>query len=250
MKDIAVACIATLAVFTSGCKENKAADNPIVVRHDSLLLYEVPVAEKKITGTYTGDFNGSPITITLRYMAGKRISGYDIHKGLRRNISGSIFLEGDQLHLRMQEPGTNPYDGSFDLLLDTASFKIKGKWQPLNNKESGTTRFNLAKQDKDSYWGVFLTDSTGVELDLDGEGACTYSYMVNDSTAAAQKLSFTGSYKFSKDSATITFYWQPNEVFPSRQSVFAVEKKTNEDYGGQTITLKGEGKELEELEMP
>lgn len=241
-----VTCIIAMVIAVNACKPNKAAYNNTIVKRDSLLLYEVPVAAGKITGTYTGDFNGSPITVTLRYMAGKRISGYNIHKGLRRNMSGSIFLEGDQLHIRMQEPGTNIFDGSFDLLLDTGSMQAKGKWQPLNNKELGITKFSLTKQSKDEYGGMFLTDSTGAELDMDGDGSCTFRYMVNDSTAAAQKLNVTGNYRFAKDSATVTFFWQPNEVFPARQSIFTVTKTRDEEMGDEII-LTGEGRKFSPL---
>lgn len=246
---VTVAVLAVLVTVAYSCKENKAASHNVMIRRDSALLYELPVASGKIMGTYSGDFKGSPIIITLRYIAGKRISGYNIHKGLRRNITGTILLDGDRLHLKLQEPGTNQYDGNFDIFLDTVSLEMKGKWQPLNNSELGTARFTLTPQPKEQYWSMYLTDSTGVELDMNADGSCTYSYMVNDSTAAAQKLSFTGNFRFAKDSASIQFFWQANEIFPGKQSVFTVEKKWDEEMGEHATVLKGEGKELHEMMM-
>lgn len=250
MRIVIALCIACVLLYCTACEQNKAATHA-VVKQDSLLLYEVPVTNKAVKGLYKGDFKGSPISISLMYMAGKRICGYDVHKGLRRNISGSILLDGSQLHLVMQEPGTNEYDGTFDMWLDSATGKIKGKWVALSEKEQSAAQFTLTKENEDvSYWAMF-TDTTGVELNLKPDGSCTYAYMINDSTDAAQKLSFTGSYKFAKDSATITFFWQPNEIFPSRNATFTVIKTKNEDFDNATmLTFKGEGKELTELFMP
>jgi len=252
MRSILILCIACIGLYGTACQQNKAASHA-VVKQDSLLLYEVPVTSDNVTGTYKGDFKGSPIAIHRQYLAGKRICGYNVHKGLRRNISGSIVLEnGSQLHLVMQEPGTNEFDGTFDMWLDSATGKISGKWTPMSGKEQAAAKFTLSKLDGngDTDYLYYFEDSTGVELNLGGLGSCTYSYMVNDSTEVAQKLSFKGSYQFTKDSASITFFWQPNEVFPSRKTTFLVEKKHSEDFDGPMLLLKGEGKELTETILP
>lgn len=244
MKYLAVCWFAVVLCYGVACKSNKAAYKN-VVKHDSLLLYEVPVDAEKITKVYTGDFKGSPISIELDYIAGKRVCGHNIHKGLRRNMSGSIMLDGGRLHLVMQEPGTNEYDGVFDMWLDTATKKMQGTWKAFSGNERSGTLFNLS-EGRNDYFAHFY-DTTGVDLLMNQNGSCVYSYLVNDSTDAAQQLSFSGSYKLSSDSSLITFFWQPNEVFPSRKSVFSVTKNTaSDDEPTELMTLTGEGKVLHE----
>src|ERR1700755_3101560 len=45
----------------------------------------------KAMGTYTGSLdNKDLITLVINYISGKTVSGYDIHKGLRRNVNGEL----------------------------------------------------------------------------------------------------------------------------------------------------------------
>jgi len=75
-------------------------------------------------GTYSGLYSKGLITLAINYISGSTASGYNLHKGLRRNINGPVELKGGQLNFVLKEPGGNPYDGTFYLSLDTASLKI------------------------------------------------------------------------------------------------------------------------------
>ncbi|GGH77236.1 hypothetical protein HNQ91_004171 [Filimonas zeae] len=240
MKYLAVCFLAMVSGFGMACKSNKTAYKNVIKR-DSLLLYELPVNADSLTTFYRGDFKGAPISVALEYIAGKRVCGYNIHKGLRRNMSGSIMLEDGRLHLVMREPGTNMYDGVFDMWLDTTTHQLEGKWKPLNGKEIKAASFSLARQEGGSEVAYYV-DTTGTALLLREDGACEYTYMVNDSTEAAQQLMVKGSYKYSPDRKTVTCYWETNDVFPSRTSVFTITVKHDEENDYDITLLTGEGK--------
>jgi len=215
-----LSCIAMVALLFSACKQNDST---------SIIKSAAPVTTDSIIGTYSGDFNGSPIAITLRYVSGKHVSGYNMHKGLKRNMAGTMELEGKQLHFHLSEPGTNKYDGVFDFLLDTTSWKGNGTWQAMH-LNNGTVSFTLKKQfleDAEWSWGVFR-DTLGNYLMLKRDKSCEYSYVADDSTSKGQAVVVTGTFKFEKDSI-IVIDWQPNEIFPSRKSVFPIIKRYEKD---------------------
>jgi hypothetical protein len=43
-----------------------------------------------LKGLYTGDFGDGFINIVLTYVNDKKAIGYNVHKGLQRNVSGSV----------------------------------------------------------------------------------------------------------------------------------------------------------------
>ena len=94
-----------IGVFLASCN-NKVDDTPAIVKGKTLVM--LPVSPAKVKGTYTGDFKGSPISITLNYVSDNHASGYNIHKGLTRNVSGSIEAASSGLHLLLSEPATIP----------------------------------------------------------------------------------------------------------------------------------------------
>lgn len=244
MKYLAACYLAVVLCFAMACTSNKAAYKNVVKR-DSLLLYELPVNADSLTDFYRGDFKGAPISVTLEYIAGKRVCGYNIHKGLRRNMSGTIMLDGGRLHLIMEEPGTNMYDGVFDMWLDTTTHQLEGKWKPLSgSKEVGATSFKLARNDHETEF-VYYKDSTGAGLTLEPDGSCEFTYTINDSTEAVQQLTVKGTFKHSADRKTVTCYWQPNEVLPSRTSVFTFFTKRDEENDADIEMISGEGRVMQ-----
>src|SRR5688572_14078880 len=98
------------ALWLTACNDQKT-EPPVAVKGKTLVT--LPVNPDKVEGTYIGDFKGSPIAITLNYVSDKHVTGYNVHKGLTRNVSGTIEAKEDGLHLQLSEPGNNPYDGVF-----------------------------------------------------------------------------------------------------------------------------------------
>ena len=53
-------------------------------------LFIQSYAVNNFEGTYSGSFDQGYITIVLNYISGKNVSGYNLHKGVRRSINGSL----------------------------------------------------------------------------------------------------------------------------------------------------------------
>lgn len=217
---------------------NKAEDSQPVIKGKALA--SLPIAPEKIKGTYLGDFKGSPIAITLNYVSDHHASGYNVHKGLTRNINGSVEARADGLHLLLSEPGNNQYDGQFDLLIDTSTWTGKGTWKPFKKGDAASFRFKkqFAPTDEEQYEMVF-TDSLLNTLTLKTDGSCTYSYLT-DTTVTGQQLTVRGNY--TKENKTINIFWQKNAVFPLKSTFKLTEEKPYKDDDYVEITLKGEGK--------
>lgn len=232
----------TLVILFS-CGE-KPKEEVVKVKGKALLA--LPVKPETLEGIYTGNFKGSPISIVLNYVSDRHASGYNVHKGLTRNLAGTIRFVNGKLRLQLAEPGNNPYDGLFDLEMDTAAIKGKGTWKPLKKGEPTAFSFTRkAKQEVEASYDLVYSDSLSNYLSLKNNGACTYSYLT-DTTDKAQQLTIRGSYGREKD--VVTIYWQKNAVFPSGKSVFRIVKTKpypEEDF--EVESLKGEGRLFSEI---
>jgi hypothetical protein len=227
------------------CKEKPVDATPVVVK--GITAKDLPVAKEKIRSTFTGDFKGSPIAITFRYLSGNRISGYNIHKGLKRNVTGTIALSGSQLHIELSEPGTNPYDGYFDLWIDTLSWRGRGRWKPMEKGED--VSFTFRKQDAPDYDNAnifsYYEDSLRNSIELKEDGFCLYHYIVDSATQ--QQALVRGNFKLEKDS-TLNIFWQKNDVFPSGRSTFRMRRlpvEIEDDFW--VLGIVGEGRAFTQI---
>ncbi|RYF81976.1 MAG: hypothetical protein EON98_11770, partial [Chitinophagaceae bacterium] len=173
----ALPLVFVLAILAS-CNNNKTEEAPVVVKGKTLVA--LPVSPAKVKGTYIGDFKGSPIAITLNYVSDNHASGYNVHKGLTRNISGMIEATEKGLHLELTEPGNNQYDGKFDLIIDTTNWTGKGTWKPFKKGEEAS--FSFKKQEtasEEDQYGTTFTDSLQNYITLKPDGSCTYTYLTD-----------------------------------------------------------------------
>ena len=237
MRTVSLLLAASCLMASCANNKNKEEATPIVKGKS---LASLPVSPEKIKGTYIGDFKGSPIAITLNYVSDNHASGYNVHKGLTRNISGTIEATDKGLHLLLSEPGNNQYDGKFDLLIDTMNWTGRGTWKPF--KKGDEAGFSFKKQmplaDEDQYEIIF-SDSLQNYMTLKPDGSCTYTYLT-DTTNTGQEVTIRGNY--TKDKKTVTIFWQKNDVFPQK-SVFKLSE--TKPYEGEDIVekvLKGEGR--------
>src|ERR1700754_3766046 len=117
---------------------------------------------EKAMGTYSGQFGKSLITVVINYISGRTVSGYDIHKGLRRNFNGEVTQLDNSLNFVVKEPGDNRYDGVFSLSLDTTSWKITGKWVPVDSTKAKSKELALTRkiEDKSLSWDVWLANGS------------------------------------------------------------------------------------------
>ncbi|HYO21926.1 MAG TPA: hypothetical protein VER36_05945 [Flavisolibacter sp.] len=225
-------------LFITSCGNNKTEDAPPVVKGKTLVT--LPVSPEKVKGTYIGDFKGSPIAITLNYVSDNHASGYNVHKGLTRNVTGTIEATEKGLRLQLAEPGNNQYDGKFDLLVDTTNWSGKGIWTPFKKGEEA--RFSFKKQvaatEEDQY-GMTFTDSLQNYITLKPDGSCTYTYLT-DTTNTGQELTIRGNY--TKEKKAVTIFWQKNNVFPQKSVFKLIETKPYKEEDYVEKSLKGEGR--------
>ena len=221
----------------ASCNNHKTAESSAVVQSKTLVT--LPSPPEQLKGTYIGDFKGSPIAITLNYVSSTHASGYNVHKGLTRNISGTIEpASSGFLRLQLSEPGNNQYDGKFDLLVDTAKLIGKGTWAPFKKGEPTDFSFKK-KQATEEEWELIFTDSLQNDITLKPDGSCTYKYLA-DTTNTAQELTIRGNYTREKN--TYTIYWQKNNVFPQKSVFKLIESKPYKDEDYVEKSLKGEGR--------
>ncbi|NTS40913.1 hypothetical protein HRG84_08335 [Flavisolibacter sp. BT320] len=222
------------------CQQNPQTE---VAQVKGKTLPTLPLAPEKVKGTYSGDFKGSPISLVLNYVSHQHASGFNVHKGLMRNLSGRIAFSEGKLQLELSEPGSNQYDGIFSLLLDTATWQGSGTWKPFKKGEEASFTFQRMAQKEDEYGQQFF-DSSVNYISLKPDGSCTYTYLT-DSTQTGQTLTIRGNYK--KEGAGITIFWQKNAVFPSGKSTFTlVLEKPFPDSDYTQPVLNGEGRTFTE----
>ena len=238
----ALLLVFVLAILAS-CNNNKTEEAPVVVKGKTLVT--LPVSPAKVKGTYIGEFKGSPIAITLNYVSDNHASGYNVHKGLTRNISGMIEATEKGLHLELTEPGNNQYDGKFDLIIDTINWTGKGTWKPFKKGEEASFSFKKqeAASEEDQY-GTTFTDSLQNYITLKPDGSCTYTYLT-DTTNTGQEVTIRGNY--TKDKKMVNIFWQKNDVFPQKSVFKLIETKPYKDEDYIEKSLKGEGRVFNQL---
>lgn len=189
-----------------------------------------------LTGTYMGDFGGNDIRIVLTHIGKSHVVGYNILKGLRRNLSGSYINLGDTIQMTLSEPGDNEYDGIFELEIYRQDFSGEGKWKSNSGKISAKT-FTLEKLppfeyventdifDNSNFASAYswVEDSIGA-IRFDDDGSCIYEYYpkFDSKNRVEQKVEIKGSWTIKNNIVKIA--WQANSIFPSRISEFEAVK--------------------------
>src|SRR5579859_2069918 len=133
-------CTALLALSLFACHQGQPAASGNAPGISQQLANSITTG-----GTWTGHYSKGLLTLAINYISGNIASGYDIHKGLRRNLNGSVEQKGGRLEFVLREPGGNPYDGTFYLSLDTATDKISGKWDPTDVTKAKAGPLELAR---------------------------------------------------------------------------------------------------------
>lgn len=197
--------------------------------------------EARILGTYKGDFGGSPIYITINYCSGNKIAGYNTHKGLRRNVSGTITDKGSKLDIRLSEPGDHEFDGIFSLVMDTSLTTASGSWKPANNKSLTAKQLTITKlQQTTDNLGYFSGDHS--DIDFSADGSCTLNYYekINDSTFSAQMTTLRGTWEKQPNNEVLV-NWQANPVYKQHATVFTMIYEKGEGDGAQPYLTQIKG---------
>lgn len=165
-----------------------------------------------LVGEYVGRFGkNNTLILSINYISGKNVSGYNVVKGKRRNVKGFLSEENNQYKFELNEPGSDATDGSFVFYINPESFIAEGVWTPNNTSSLSSKEFKLEKRSalKDSevagYWYL-----DGMRLELKADGSCIYQGW--DETAEVE-VPVKGTW-VEKDKK-LTIDWAKNSFFKS-----------------------------------
>lgn len=203
-----------------------------------------------LRGMYTGDFGDGFINVILTYVNDKKAIGYNVHKGLQRNISGSVVQKKDHFELTLHEPGDNKFDGVFVLNISKKDGSIDATWT-ANDPKISTKKFKLKKQisrklseekgyfdysteeiNQDNFLEAFSHSNLYSKVD-DGEvqfrenGTVIYTYYPENQKNEQMEI-IKGSWKFT-DKKKLILDWSKNGVFKERQMTFKLVKSEEEN---------------------
>lgn len=247
MKTFLLILIASATLFA--CSEKKPPKQEIKIEK---VAAEIPEEDTfpydTLQGLYMADFGGSPIRIALNYVSGTNAIGYNLHKGLQRNVMGSVTKNGDSIQVVVSEPGDNEYDGVFTLNFKGIDMKPTGTWV-ANNEKIPSQEFTLEKvvfdadDDGDEFTLLNFAKRFGEMSDTLGEytfmedGFVTLKYYPDDDLDWDQQQyeEIKGSWDLQGDHVIIN--WEPNEVFKGNRLDLTIHK-----YGEYEYSLKGKGK--------
>jgi len=142
-KMIITAC---LLVCLAGCKGDKEAQT--VKTEAKELVVNMPVeTHKEFYGIWTGMLNPIPddaeeyqsdiadppkkISIKINKIVKDSVYGQSIAGGNQRPLVGVLTTVGNKTMFTLDEPGTNKYDGRFELVLKNDT--LQGKWTSYKN---------------------------------------------------------------------------------------------------------------------
>lgn len=203
-----------------------------------------------VQGLYKGEFDGSPIYININYSSGKHIAGYNIHKGLRRNLNGIILQAADGWELQLSEPGDHAFDGTFKLLFDANFGTAQGQWTPLNTPSLKEKKFTISRAGKtdDADGDDFAPGNTyaadHADISFDQDGSCLFNFYdkITDSTYVEQMTTVRGTWE-KKDSG-ILVNWQKNEHWEKAISTFKIVYQHSDNGTTYMTGITGEGYEF------
>ncbi|WP_147313893.1 hypothetical protein [Deminuibacter soli] len=210
-------------------------------------------SDSAVVSLYKGDFDGSPIYITINYHNGNKVAGYNVHKGLKRNITGELLPTANGFTATLDEPGDNPYDGHFIINFDTAFAKATASWSPVKPDGPRAKDFTLARAtspkrqyeiDEVGYdpftdGGMMAGDHSDINFEKDGSCLLTYYAHITDSTYVDQLTTVKGTWEVKNNQVLVN--WQPNETFKKTNTVFDFSFYQNDDGKKYLNGIKGEG---------
>lgn len=217
-------------------------------KEDIILIEEIepdiPAPDKfqydTLQGIYTGDFNGSPIRIVLNYVSANNAIGYNVHKGLKRNLNGKVRKSNDSIYLTLKEPGDHEFDGVFELFFIGIDNEPTGKWESnsgeLAPKKLKLEKKNIEQMNNEEFNALTLPRYMGEISDSIGDynflqdGLVKFRYYptTDDNQRVEQYEEIKGSWMY-KDSI-ISVDWQSNSIFPDKRTQFRLKIGEWENY--------------------
>lgn len=210
-----------------------------------------------LCGKYTGDFGKGFIHINLTHASKNKMVGYDINRGLQRNLVGNITEEKDALILTLEEPGDHKYDGKFTLTLSKKDFSVNGTWEG-NDKKLAKKTFQLkkgtgeklliekkiaAQDDRITTENEFLetfNSSTSAQgyCDFQEDGLVVFHQFSNENvnSSGEQETTIKGSWRWLK-SKQLEINWEKNDFF--KKGNHRIPITYDKEYGYSSILIEG-----------
>lgn len=202
-------------------------------------------------GSYSGSFKNGLLTLVINYVSGNIVSGYDLHKGIRRNLNGRIEEKDGQYALVLKEPGGNPFDGAFYLTMDRSAQKIKGSWVPTDSSRTHSGTLSLVRADRSNNNGNWDYSSYKWQGDpgtitFNRDNSCQLEYYLDSDSAAtnpnALPLVVHGNYAENRDIFEID--WQDNNHTPTLHMYMHLIKDSMTDLHDSLIWKDAHGKDV------
>jgi hypothetical protein len=184
-----------------------------------------------LLGEYIGGFGNSTIIVSVNYINGKNASGYDIIKGNRRNIKGTIDNKGGYFEFNLAEPGGDPYDGDFKFKIDTATLTLEGTWAPFDSVKIKPKKYKLNKrkfnhEELTGYIGFWYLNDLSVEFKADKTGEAK-GHWWNEKSETSEEIDIP--FSWFEDKKAVAIEWGKNNIFLSTKMKFKHEKNQYED---------------------
>ena len=240
-----------LSLLLFSCVEETVTEDKVEITEVEAVIPDEDLFDyDTLKGMYVGDFAGSDIRIILNYVSQTNAIGYNIHKGLQRNLNGKVSRNGDSVQIVLHEPGDHEYDGVFTLNFIGNDYTPKGFWES-NSGKIPKRNFELLKMVKPTVRGnddidyTNFSDFMGYVSDTIGDyrfkedGMCIFEYYptTDDEERVEQLVEIRGTW--SLKGKTLTIDWQPNNHFPERKMLFELVENEWEE-----LVLKGEDRTL------
>lgn len=184
-----------------------------------------------LKGEYIGGFGANTIVIAINYINGKNVSGYDIVRGLRRNIKGEVGNQGAYFYFNMKEPGGDPNDGIFRFNIDTISRNLEGTWVAFDSTKIKSRKYKLTRrlykhQEFEGLDGTWFLNDLKVRFNKDNSGLAE-GHWWNEKTEVTEDVEIPFTWIDKKESVLIE--WAHNNIFLSSKMEFTREKTEFED---------------------
>lgn len=193
-----------------------------------------------LRGMYVGDFGGSDIRIVLNYVSPNHAVGYNLHKGLQRNISGKLEETENEIKMELHEPGDHKFDGTFYLTFNKRDLSYKGYWKSRSNKiarknftlkkrvsadqEIDLQNLQLSDINDDSFTNIFYYCNDSIsDLYFEPDGSVRYEYypFVDTEERTEQIVILKGTWSLRKDHVLVSWS-NKNSIFPGKSTRFDI----------------------------
>ena len=192
---------------------------------------------KELEGIYRGEFGDGTISIILSYVSDSKAIGYNIHKGLQRNLNGHVFSSGDSIQIKLNEPGDHEYDGVFTLTKSKNNELVSANWtcndEKIKSKKFELNKIQVAKKTDSKTYVVnmsnieYLNDTIGdYHFRKDGMVVFKYYPETDNSERVEQFVEIKGNW--TENNNNLIIEWENNNLFKNKKEVFTI--KNTEEY--------------------